>query len=62
MSDQQSWYEIRAFCMSNLDWFAQYINVSSGVPSHDTFRRVFCLLDPQQLEEAIIDWAEEIRS
>lgn len=62
MSDQQSWYEIRAFCMSNLDWFSHYIDVSSGIPSHDTFRRVFCLLDPQQLEKVIIDWAEETRA
>ncbi len=62
MSDQQSWYEIRAFCIANLDWFSQYINVSSGVPSHDTFRRVFSLLDPQQLEEVIVHWAEETRS
>jgi predicted transposase YbfD/YdcC len=61
MSDQQSWYEIRAFCMSNLDWFSQYIDTSSGIPSHDTFRRVFCLLEPQQLEKIIIDWAEETR-
>ena len=62
MSDQQSWYEIQAFCMSNLNWFSQYIDVSSGIPSHDTFRRVFCLLDPQQLEKVIIDWAEETRT
>ena len=62
MSDQQSWYEIRAFCTSNLDWFSQYIDVSSGIPSHDTFRRVFSLLDPQQLEKVIIDWAEETRN
>ena len=62
MSDQQSWYEIRAFCMSNLDWFSQYIDSSSGVPSHDTFRRVFYLLNPQQLEKVIIDWAEETRA
>lgn len=61
MSDQQSWYEIRAFCVSNLDWFSQYIDVSSGIPSHDTFRRVFCLLDSQQLEKVIICWAEETR-
>lgn len=61
MSDQQSWYEIRAFCMSNVDWFSQYIDVSSGIPSHDTFRRVFCLLNPRQLENVIISWAEETR-
>src|SRR3990167_3740487 len=62
MSDQQSWYEIRAFCISNLDWFSQYIDVSAGIPSHDTFRRVFCLLNPQQLEQVIICWAEEVRT
>jgi predicted transposase YbfD/YdcC len=62
MSDQQSWYEIRAFCMANLDWFSSYIDVSAGVPSHDTFRRVFSLLNPGQLEEVIIRWAEEMRN
>lgn len=62
MSDQQSWYEIRAFCVCNLDWFSQYIDVLSGVPSHDTFRRVFSLLNSEQFEKVIIDWAEETRS
>lgn len=62
LSDQQSWYEIRAFCSANLDWFAQYIDVNSGIPSHDTFRRVFSLLAPESLEFAIIAWAEETRS
>lgn len=62
MSDQQSWYEIRAFCVANLDWFSRYIDISSGVPSHDTFRRVFSLLHPEQLEEVIVRWAEETRN
>ncbi len=61
MSDQQSWYEIRAFCLANLDWFSKYIDISAGVPSHDTFRRVFSLLNPEQLESVIIAWAEETR-
>jgi predicted transposase YbfD/YdcC len=61
LSDQQSWYEIHAFSLENLNWFAQYIDVSSGVPSHDTFRRVFSLLDPVQLEDVIVAWAEETR-
>lgn len=62
MSDQQSWYEIQAFCVANLDWFSSYIDISSGVPSHDTFRRVFSLLNPNQLEEVIVLWAEEARN
>ena len=62
MSDQQSWYEIYAFCEANLEWFSQYIDIEAGVPSHDTFRRVFSLLRPEQLEQVIICWAEEVRS
>lgn len=62
LSDQQSWNEIQAFSLENLDWFAQYINASSGIPSHDRFRRVFSLLDPGQLEEVIVAWAEKTRA
>jgi len=61
MSDQHSWYEIQAFCEANLSWFSQYIDTTSGVPSHDTFRRVFSLLDPTEVEEATIEWAEQTR-
>jgi hypothetical protein len=61
LSDQQSWYQIFAFAKANLDWFGQFINISSGVPSHDTFRRVFSLLNPSYLEQAVICWTEEMR-
>jgi predicted transposase YbfD/YdcC len=61
LSDQQSWYQIFAFAKANLDWFGQFIDVSSGVPSHDTFRRVFSLLNPSCLEQAVISWTEEVR-
>jgi predicted transposase YbfD/YdcC len=61
LSDQQSWYQIFAFAKANLEWFKQFIDVSSGVPSHDTFRRVFSLLNPHHLEHAVICWTEELR-
>lgn len=61
LSDQQSWYQIFAFCKANLDWFSQFIDISSGIPSHDTFRRVFSILNPIHLEEAVIHWTENVR-
>lgn len=61
LSDQQSWYQIFGFAKANLDWFSRFIDVSSGVPSHDTFRRVFSILNPVHLEEAVIRWTESIR-
>lgn len=61
LSDQTSWYQIVDFCLCNLDWFAEFLDVSSGVPSHDTFRRVISLIEPKKMEEAIIQWIEESR-
>lgn len=61
LSDQQSWYQVEEFCEANLKWFAEFIDVSSGVPSHDTFRRVFSLLRPEVLQSVLTDWANFIR-
>lgn len=62
LSDQSSWYQIEEFCETNIDWFAEFLDVSSGVPSHDTFRRVLSLIDTKQLENAIIQWLESTRT
>ncbi len=62
LSDQQSWYQIVDFCEINLDWFSELIDVSAGVPSHDTFRRVLSLLRPEILAEILTKWAENLRN
>lgn len=61
LSDQSSWYQIAEFCLTNLNWFSEFLDVTSGVPSHDTFRRVLSLIDTNQLEKAIILWLENTR-
>lgn len=62
LSDQSSWYQISEFCLVNRDWFAEFLDMSSGVPSHDTFRRVMSLIDTKQLELALIKWIETTRT
>ncbi len=61
LSGQNSWYQIEEFCKETLSWFSDFLDVSAGVPSHDTFRRVFCLIDSQQFEKALIEWIENLR-
>jgi hypothetical protein len=56
-----SWYEIADFVEDEMDWLSMYLDVSSGIPSHDTFRRVIGLLQPGLLEKVIIEWIEEMR-
>ena len=41
-----SWVDVALFGKSKLAWFKQFLDLPNGVPSHDTFGRVFARLDP----------------
>lgn len=56
----ESWYEVAEFGRMREDFFRSRIKNFRGVPSHDTFNRVFSLLDPNQLEESFRIWIREI--
>lgn len=56
----ESWYEVAEFGRMREDFFRSRIKDFRGVPSHDTFNRVFSLLDPKQLEEGFRIWIREI--
>jgi predicted transposase YbfD/YdcC len=61
LAGQNSWYQMQAFCEETLDWFSEFLDTSSGVPSHDTFRRIFSLLNPLEFESCVIQWIESTR-
>jgi predicted transposase YbfD/YdcC len=56
-----SWRAIQRFGNAKRDWFARFLDLSGGIPSHDTFGRVFAVLDPPAFAAAwqrwIADWA-----
>jgi predicted transposase YbfD/YdcC len=51
-----SWEQIADYAHSKLDWLKTFLALPGGVPSHDTFRRVFCLLDPLAFQECFYAW------
>ena len=51
-----TWQEIADYSESKLDWLQTFLTLPEGVPSHDTFRRVFCLLDPMAFQRCFSDW------
>ena len=51
-----SWEEIASYAHSKIDWLQTVLTLPGGVPSHDTFRRVFCLLDPLAFQECFYAW------
>jgi hypothetical protein len=45
---------------SQHDWFQSLLTLPGGVPSHDTFNRVFSALDPEELEKRFVAWVLSI--
>lgn len=45
----ESWVDVELFGHSKRDWLEKFLELPNGIPSHDTFGRVFALLDPEQL-------------
>jgi len=43
-------------------WLTSFLKLSGGVPSHDTFNRVLCLIDAQQFQQSFVDWVTDIRN
>ena len=57
LSGCESWSDIEDYCETKFMWLANYVNLTNGVPSEWTFRRVFTLLDPGYMEKLLSDHA-----
>lgn len=55
-----NWVEIEAFGNAKLWWFQQFLKLPNGIPSHDTFGRVFAVIDPQQFRERFLSCVKAI--
>src|SRR5262249_21457519 len=51
-----NWVQIADYAHSKLDWLRTLLTLPGCVPSHDTFRRVFCLLDPLAFQKCFYSW------
>lgn len=52
----EHWTEMAEFGEAKQEWFATWLELENGIPSHDTFRRVFMLLDNAELKTLFGDW------
>lgn len=52
----EGWEDIEEFGKSKREWFATFLELANGIPSHDTFRRVFLLLDAEALKGSYLEW------
>jgi len=58
----EDWEEIAEFGQAKESWFRKFLALPNGIPSHDTFRRVFLRLNPQKFQESFLVWVRSVAS
>lgn len=55
-----SWVDIELFGKTKIEWLKTFLKLPNGIPSHDTFGRVFAALNPQEFESSFVEWVQAI--
>lgn len=56
----ETWTDVELFGTERLEWLRQFMELENGIPSHDTFGRVFARLDPEQFQTCFISWVKAV--
>jgi predicted transposase YbfD/YdcC len=56
MAGADDWVEIAAFGKEKKQWFKTFLELPKGIPSHDTFGRVFSLIHPGEFAKCFANW------
>jgi predicted transposase YbfD/YdcC len=61
ISNADGWTDIEAYGRAKEAWLRQFLELPAGIPSHDTFARVFAKLDPTTFQKCFVQWVDAIR-
>lgn len=56
----ETWTDIELFGNERLDWLSQFLELANGIPSHDTFGRVFGDIDAEQFQVCFASWVQAV--
>ena len=54
------WVGIETYGKAKYKWLKTFLALPNGIPSHDTFARVFARLAPEQLQECFLSWVRSV--
>ena len=58
----ESWEQVEEFGNIKKSWLKNFLKLPHGIPSHDTIRRVFILINPVELQKYFFEWADSFRT
>jgi predicted transposase YbfD/YdcC len=56
----EDWEEIELFGKNKEAWLRTFLELPNGIPSHDTFNRLFAALDPPSLQVVFLQWIQQV--
>jgi len=57
----ESFNDMEDFGYAKQEWFKTFLKLRNGIPSHDTFNRLFSALDPKKFLECFLRWTQSVR-
>ena len=56
----EGWEDIENYGLSKQQWLEEFLELPYGIPSDDTFRRVFERIDPEALQQSLAKWVQQL--
>jgi predicted transposase YbfD/YdcC len=56
----ETWNDLEEFGRAKAEWLKSFLELPNGIPSHDTFNRVFQALDPKQFQTCFLNWMKAV--
>ncbi len=60
ISGAEGWEDIAEYGRAKREWLSGFLSLPNGIPSEDTFGRVFARLDPEQFQDCFLTWVKTI--
>ena len=60
VAEADTFEDIALYGRCKQDWLKGFLELPNGIPSHDTFRRVLMLIDPEAFERCFLAWVREV--
>ena len=58
----EGFVDFEDFGRARQKWLRSFLELPNGIPSHETFRRVFALLDPKAFADCFRHWTQSLRT
>lgn len=60
ISGADGWTDVEEYGKAKFDWLKTFLELPNGIPSHDTFGRVFARLSPKAFQECFLNWIHAV--